>query len=157
MDSRMYPQGKGVPAEKFINGVYVPFGVAQTLRQRVTLAQLNAGFNLLPALPTVRWRLLYAMAISIGGAATTGTSVNLIGTVAASAVQLWVVTVAALTRSTAVSMGVTPAAGASTILADGASFTQQDANAAVQVITVGSAMTVLTNLDIQLDYVADPA
>lgn len=156
-DVRNYPEGRGAVAVRYIKDVEVAYGVTKTLRAHVSLAQLNAGFALVPALPGVRWRILYAMMIAVGGAAAGGTSANIQGLVAASTVQLWVVTVAALTRSTVISMGVTPAAGASTILADGASFTQQDANAALTVITVGSAMTTLTFLDVQLDYVADPA
>jgi hypothetical protein len=156
-DGRMYPESRGQLAVRYIGGVEVEFGVAKTSRTRVTLAQLNAGIVLLPALNGVRWRLLYALLISIGGAAAVGTSVNVIGTVGAATVQLWVVTIAALTRSTPISMGVTPAAGAQTVLADGASFTQMDANTAITMITVGSAMTTLTNVDLQLDYVADPA
>jgi hypothetical protein len=158
MDVRMYPQGRGQTVDRYINGVEVVFGIPQSSRVRVTLAQLNAGFNVLPALPGVRWRLLYAMMIAIGGAATTGTSVNLIGTAAAAAVQLMVVTVAALTRSTLIQSGVTPAAGSVTMLADGASLgsVANDPNTAISVITVGSAMTVMTNLDVFLDYVADP-
>jgi hypothetical protein len=158
MDSRNYPEGLGANKSRYISGTLVSFGEAKTLRARVTLAQLNAGFTLLPALVGVRWRLLGAMLIAVGGAATTGTSVNLIGTVAAAAVQLVVVTVAALTQSTPIAIGtVAPAAGAVTLLADGASFTQQDANTAITVKTVGAAMTVLTNLDVQLEYAADPA
>lgn len=155
MDSRMYPQGKGTVQERYIKDTLVQFGVVQTARTRVSLAQLNAGLNLLPALPGVRWRMINAMLLAVGGAAAVGTSVNIIGTVAAAAVQLWVVTIAALTRSTPIYTGVTPAAGAQTLLADGASFTQMDVNTAVQVITVGSAMTTLTSLDVMLSYVAD--
>lgn len=157
MDIRQYPEGRGASQIRYIGDIEVAYGVTKTSRTRVTLAQLNAGFNLLPALVGVRWRLIAASFIAIGGAATSGTSVNLQGTVAAATVQLWVVTIAALTQSTQLFSGVTPAAGTGTILANGASFTQMDANSALKVITVGSAMTVLTNLDVFLDYVADPA
>lgn len=156
-DIRLQPEGRGAQVAKYIKDVLVEFGVAKTIRTCVTLTQLNAGLALLPALPGVRWRMIAASFIAIGGNAGGGTSANLQGTVAALTVQLWVVTIAALTRSTQVFTGVTPAAGAQTILADGASFTQQDANTALNVITVGSAMTTLTSLDVFLDYVADPA
>lgn len=156
-DLRMYPEGRGAQVSRYIKDVLVDFGVAKTLRTRATLAQVNAGLALLPALPGVKWRLLSAAFIAIGGAAAGGTSLNLQGTVAAVTAQLWVVTVAALTRSTQIFTGVVPVAGASTILADGASFTACDANAAVNVITVGSAMTTATAFDCFLSYVADPA
>lgn len=153
MDTRLYPQGAGAPKSRIINGVQVDFGVAKQQRTRVTVAQLNAGFTLLPALPGVKWRLIDAAMISIGGAATSGTSANLIGTRAAAAVQLLVSAVAALTQSALLRAGAANAV----ILADGASFTALDANTAVTCKTVGSAMTVMTNLDVTLSYVADPA
>ena len=118
------------------------------LRQRVTLAQLNAGFTLLPAVPGFIYALCDCKLIAIGGAATTGTSVNVIGTRAAAPVQLVAVAVAALTQSALVRAGAANAV----ILADGASFTPLDVNTGITVITVGSAMTVMTNLDVVLDY-----
>lgn len=151
-----YPQGRGAPVSRYIKNTLVEFGVAKALRARVTVAQLNAGLALLPALPGVRWRLFAASFIAIGGAATTSTDVRIQGLVSASATNLWIVTVAALTQSTQLFTGVTPAAGAQTLLADGASFTRQDANAAVNIVKTGASMTVMTNIDVFLDYVADP-
>lgn len=154
-DLRHYPAGRGALVSRYIKDIYVEFGVAKAFRLRYTLAQLNAGQTLLPALPGVKWRLLGGALIAVGGAATAATSVNFAATQAASAVQLWVVTIAALTRSTMVSIGVTPAAGSQTILADGASFAQNDVNTAVTLANVGSAMTTLTSIDVFVDYVAD--
>jgi len=153
MDSRLYPQGAQAPKSRTISNVFVDFGVAKFQRTRVTLAQLNAGFTLLPALPGVRWRMTDMAMIAIGGAATAGTSANIIGTRSAAAVQLLVTAIAALTRSALVRAGATNAV----ILADGASFTALDANTAITTITVGSAMTTMTHLDILLGYVADQA
>jgi len=121
---------------------------SQNLRTRVTVAQLNAGITLLPAVPGFKYRLIDAKFIAVGGAATTGTSVALKGTRAAGAVNLVVVAIAALTQSARVKAGETNAV----ILADGASFTQLDVNTPITVITVGSPMTVLTNLDVDLTY-----
>ncbi len=123
-------------------------GVEKTLRTRVTLAQLNAGFTLLPAVAGLAYSLIDAMLIAIGGAATTGTSVNIIGTRAAAPVQLVVVAIAALTQSAVVRAGAANAV----VLADGASFTPLDVNTPITVITVGAAMTVLTNLDVVVEY-----
>ena len=125
--------------------------VAYSLRTRVTLAQLNAGLTLLAAIPGFAYRLIDATLIAIGGAATTGTSVNLIGTRAAAPVQLLVAAVAALTQSALVRIGAANAV----ILADGASFTALDVNTPITVITVGAAMTVLTNLDVVLTFAID--
>ena len=129
-----------------------------SLLTRVTLAQLNAGFTLLPALPGFNYRLVDCTLTAIGGAATTGTSVNVIGTRAAAPVQLIVAAVARLTQSLRARTGTpfaTAGAESLTTLADGASFTSLDVNTPITVITVGSAMTVMTNLDVQLQYVIE--
>ena len=152
-DSRQYPIGKGAPASRPIKGTFVEFGVAKKQRTRVTLAQVNAGFALLPALPGVRWRVTDASVIAIGGAVLAATSVNINGTRAAAAVQLLAVAVAALTQSALVRAGAANA----TILADGASFTQLDANVAVNLAVVGVPATTATAVDVLLEFVADPA
>ncbi len=152
-DTRMYPVGSGTAKARNIGSVFVEFGVSKSQRTRVTLAQMNAGLTLLPAVPGVRWRLNDATVIAIGGNAAVGTSVNIIGTRAGSAVQLLVAAIAALTRSAIVRLGAANAV----VLADGASQTQLDANTAVTCITVGTAMTTSTAFDILLNYVADPA
>jgi hypothetical protein len=135
-------------------------GSEKTLRTRVTVAQLNAGFTLLPALPGFIYAMVDCMLIAVGGAATTGTSVNVIGTRAAAPVQLFVAAVAGLTQSTVLRAG-SPFATAGTAsivcLANGASFTPLDVNTAVTVITVGSAMTVMTDIDVTLEYTVTPA
>jgi hypothetical protein len=126
-----------------------------SLRTRVTLAQLNAGFTLLAALAGYNYRLIDCMLTAIGGAATTGTSVNIIGTRAAAPVQLIVAAVARLTQSLRTRTGTpfaTAGAESLTTLADGASFTALDVNTPITVITVGTAMTVLTNLDVDLSF-----
>lgn len=132
--------------------------VPYSLRTRVTLAQLNAGFTLLAAIPGFAYRMIDCMLIAIGGAATTGTSVNVIGTRAAAPVQLFVAAIAGLTQSTVTRAG-SPFATAGTAsivcLADGASFTALDVNTPITVITVGSAMTVMTNIDVCLTFAID--
>lgn len=149
----MYPIGAAAAKARTLGQTFVEFGVTKSQRTRVTLAQMNAGFTLLPALPGVKWRLVDATIIAIGGNAAVGTSVNIIGTRAGSAVQLLVAAIAALTRSAVVRMGGANA----TVLADGASHTQLDANTPITVITVGTAMTTSTAFDVILTYVADQA
>lgn len=153
MDARMYPEGSGGVKSRYIGGVEVAFGVVKTLRTRLTIAQINAGIDLLPGLLAVRWRLVDAWMIAIGGAVTSNTSVNISGMVAGTATQLLACAQAALTQSTLLRAGAANAA----ILANGASFTQQDANAALRATNVGSAITVATHVDFFFDYVADPA
>lgn len=149
----MYPEGSGAVKSRYIGGVFVEFGVAKKLRQRYTLAQLNAGQTLLPALPGVKWRLIDWGMTANGGAATAATSVNIAATQAGSAVQLAVTAVAALTRSAVVRAGAANAV----VLADSASFAANDVNTAVTLANVGATMTTLTSIDITLEYVADPA
>jgi len=132
--------------------------IGYSLRTRVTLAQLNAGLTLLAAIPAFSYRLIDCALIAIGGAATTGTSVNVIGTRAAAPVQLIVAAVARLVQSVCLRVGTpfaTAGAESLTTLADGASFTALDVNTPITVITVGSAMTVMTNLDVVLTFAID--
>lgn len=152
-DSRMYPIGKDTAKSVTRSGLSIDFGVAKNQRTRVTLAQINAGFTLLPAVPGVKWRLIDASVIAVGGNAAVGTSVNIVGTRSGAAVQLLVGAIAALTRSAIARMG----AANMTVLADGASFTALDANTAVTCTTVGTAMTTSTAFDVSLTYVADAA
>lgn len=158
-DVRQYPGGTATPKARPILGFYVEFGVAKFQRTRVTVAQINAGFTLLPALPTVRWRLVDLMLISIGGAATTSTDVRVLGTRAAASVALGIAAIAGLTQSTVLRLG-SPFATAGTAsivpLADGASFTQLDANTAMTVGKTGGTLAGATNIDVLLGYVADP-
>jgi len=141
-------------------GVYpdAQLPIRYTLRTRVTLAQLNAGFTLLAAIAGFSYRLIEASFLAVGGAATTGTSVNLIGTRAAAPVQLCVVAIARLVQSVLLRTGTpfaTAGAESITTLADGASFAALDVNTPITVITVGSAMTVMTNIDVVLDFAID--
>lgn len=151
----MYPQGSGSPKARPILGTFVEFGEVKQQRTRVSAAQVNAGFTLLPALPGVKWRIVDAIMIAIGGAAATATSVDLLGTKAATASRPLVVAVAALTQSAVVRIGATNAV----VLADGASFTAHDANTAISVTkqSAGSNLATATHIDVLLSYIADPA
>jgi hypothetical protein len=134
-------------------------GVATTgsphmqLRARKTIAEINAGITLLPAVVGYRYRVTDAKAIAVGGAVTAVTTVDVKGTVAAGAVILVSFAQANLTQSTVVRAGAT----GGTVLANGASFVTLDANTAVTVIKAGSDITVATHVDIFLDYVIEAA
>lgn len=117
------------------------------LRKRLTIAAINAGATLLPAIPGVKYRLIDAFAIAVGGAVTSVTTVDVLGTLTTSR-KLVAFGQAALTQSALVRAG--SAGGA--ILADGASFTANDAGAAVTANITGSAITVATNVDFTLLY-----
>jgi predicted RecA/RadA family phage recombinase len=122
--------------------------LVQTLRTRVTLAQLNAGLTLLPAVAGYKYRLIDVTLIAIGGAATAATAVRITGVQSASTVALISAAVAALTQSTVVK----PNTANVTVLADGASFNQNDAAGAIAIDKTGSAMTTLTHVDVILTY-----
>lgn len=152
-DLRNYPEGRGVTQARYIDNVLVEYGVKKGVRVRCSAAALTAGVVLVPQLKGVRWRMFDAKMIAIGGAAASATSINIQGLVSSSVTQLLASAVAGLTQSTVLRAGATNAA----VLADGASFTQQDVNAALTAKTVGSALTGSTFIDVFLEYIADPA
>jgi len=116
-------------------------------RFRRTITQVNAGTTLVPAIPGIKIRLVEASAIAIGGAVTSVTTVDILGTLTSSR-KLVAFAQASLTQSTQLKSGGTGAA----ILADGASFTANDANTAITANITGSAITVATNIDFDLKY-----
>lgn len=162
-DTRAQPVGKTdstTYGSRFIGGVLVQFGMLMQQRTRVTVAQINAGFTLLPALPGVKWRVDDLKLIAVGGAASGATDVRLLGTRAALSVALGIAAVAGLTQSTVLRLG-SPFATAGTAsivaLADGASHTPLDANTAVTTGKTGGSLATSTAIDVLLTYVADPA
>jgi predicted RecA/RadA family phage recombinase len=122
--------------------------VLKCLRVRATIAEVNAGLTLLPAIPGRSYRLHDAAMISIGGAAATATTVDILATQSASSVKLLAVAVAALTQNALVRAGATNA----TILAGGVSFVANDANTAVTLSKTGSNVATATHIDVLLWY-----
>jgi predicted RecA/RadA family phage recombinase len=116
-------------------------------RKRFTVAQVNAGATLVPAVPGLCVRMIAASGIAIGGAAGAVTTVDIIGTVS-TARKLVAFAQASLTQSTELKSGGTGAA----ILADGASYTANDAGTAVTVGKTGSDVTVATHIDVNFTY-----
>ena len=123
-------------------------GKARVLRTRVTLAQVNAGATLLAAIPGKKYRIHDMALISVGGAAAAATTIDILGTQAASSVKLLAVAVAALTQNALVRAGAANA----TILAAGASFVDNDANTAITIGKTGDAATTATHFDVLLTY-----
>jgi hypothetical protein len=135
--------------------VYQDSAIPVTLfvRTRFTIAQVNAGATILPAITGFRYRMVDAAAIAVGGAAAAVTSVDVIGTVS-SARKLVAFLVAGLTQSTLLRAG---AATNGVLLADGASFVQNDAATAVTVGKTGSDVTTATHIDVLFWYQIDEA
>jgi predicted RecA/RadA family phage recombinase len=129
-----------------------PYGEVISIRRRLTTAEINAGATLVPAVAGRRYRLVDAAALSYGGAATGLTTLDISGTVTTTR-KLVAFAQASLTQSTLLRAGATGAA----LLADGASFTQNDANSGITVGVTGSALATATGVDIFLSYAIDPA
>lgn len=121
------------------------------VRTRFTIAQINAGAQLLPALSRGKYRLVTAAMIAVGGAAAVVTTVDLLGTQSGSSVKLLAAAQAQLTQSTYVSAGSTGGA----ILADGASFVACDRNTALTVGKTGGDVTTATHIDVLVAYVIE--
>jgi hypothetical protein len=122
-------------------------------RIRSTIAEVNAGKTLLPALPGFRYRVSNIRMISIGGAAAAVTTVDVLGTQGASSVKLFAGAQASLLQSAVLTAGGSGGA----VLADGASFVSNDVNTAITINKTGSAVTTATNIDVLIDYSIEAA
>jgi len=117
-------------------------------RVRLTIAQINAGADIVAALPGHSLRLIDAKMIAVGGAAGGTTTVDIIATLAAVSRKLVAVAIAALTQSAVVRAG----AANSVVLADGASFTANDVNTPIRAFVTGAALTTATHIDFDVTY-----
>ncbi len=145
--------------------VWVPFGTewlkvsdsgfagrVRTKRQRFTIAEVNAGAEFLPAIYGYGYKLVSAKAISVGGAASAVTTVDLLATLSASSRKLVAWAQASLTQSTVLADGADGAA----VLADGASYTVNDQNTAITIGKTGSSVATATHIDVIANYVIEP-
>jgi len=130
----------------------IPVGVVLNTRHRVTTAEVNAGHTLLAALAGYAYRMVGCEAIAIGGAAATVTTVDILGT-SSSSRKLVAFAQASLTQSAVLKAGGTGA----NVLADGASFTTNDANTAITIGKTGSDLATATHIDVILTYVIEEA
>jgi hypothetical protein len=120
------------------------------VRKRFTIAEVNAGATLVAAVTGKSIRMVNCKAIAVGGAAAAVTTVDVLGTVSTSR-KLVAFAQANLTQSTVLTAGGTGA----TVLADGASYTANDAGTGVTVGKTGSAVTTATHIDVIFDYVLE--
>ena len=123
-------------------------GMVQNVRQRFTIAEINAGATLVAAVAGKSIRMVSCKAIAIGGAAGAVTTVDVLGTLSTGR-KLVAFAQANLTQSTVLTDGGTGAA----VLADGASYTANDAGTAITVGKTGSNVTTATHIDVIFDYV----
>jgi len=120
-------------------------------RARVTVAQLNTGYEVLPAIAGKSYRMIQCQAIAYGGAVGTTTTVDLLGTQAAGSVKLVAYAQASLTQSTVLVSGGTGAA----VTADGASYVACDVATAITVGVTGGDADTATGVDFILTYVIE--
>jgi len=135
-------------ARILLNGISAVTGAIQNLRRRVTIAEVNAGLVLLPAMAGVKYRLVDITLIAVGGAAATATAVIITGVQSTSTVSLISAAVAALTQSAVVK----PNTANVTVLADGASFVKNDAAGPISIAKTGSSLATATHIDVILSY-----
>lgn len=118
------------------------------IRQRFTIAEINAGANLLPALSRGKYQMVAAAMIAVGGAVAAVTTVDILATLAAASRKLLAAAQANLTQSTVIKDGATGGA----VLADGASYTANDLNTAITVGKTGADVTTATHVDVLFWY-----
>lgn len=126
-------------------------GGVHHVRSRFTIAEVNAGATILPAIPGRAYRVCDMALISVGGAAGAVTTVDILGTQSTSSVKLLAGAQANLTQSTLIRAGGT----GGTILADGASFVANDAGTAITIGKTGSNVTTATHIDVLLSFVVE--
>lgn len=131
-----------------VAGIFGQINTERTLRLRFTVAQVNAGATIVPALAGYKFRLTDLTMVAVGGNASGATAVVVQGVQAASTVSLISAAVAALTQSAVVK----PHTASVTVLADGASFVTCDANSALTVGKTGGSLATSTNIDVILTY-----
>jgi hypothetical protein len=134
-----------------LGSVGVQHGGVLNIRARFTIAQINAGVTLLPAVTNFGYRMVDAYAVAYGGAVGATTGVDLTATLSTSR-KLVAFKQAGLTQSTMLRAG---AATNGVLLADGASFTRNDVNTAITVIKDGSDLTTATGVDISFSFVIE--
>lgn len=127
--------------------------VVHHVRSRFTVAEVNAGATILAAIAGYKYRVADVALIAVGGNAGTATTVDVLATQSASSVKLLAAAVAGLTQSTLLRAGATNA----TILADGASFVQNDANTAITIGKTGGSLATATHIDVLLSYTIEAA
>lgn len=123
-------------------------GGPQNIRTRFTVAQVNAGATILAAVAGYKYRMLACKAIAIGGAAGAVTTVDILATQSAGSAKLVAYAQASLTQSTVLTDGGSGA----TVLADGASYIQNDVNTAITIGKTGATITTATSFDVILTY-----
>jgi len=123
------------------------------VRHRVTTAEMNAGHEILAALSGKKYRIIDCHVIAVGGAmaaTANATGVAIYGS-QTTPQKLYEVLLAAGVQSAI----CRPGTANTNILADGASFVQNDANTAITVKTVSAGnfdLITCTDVDVNITY-----
>jgi len=128
-----------------------PDPVVLNHRSRVTVAQINAGHELMPAVAGRTYRIIDVVAIAYGGAVGTTTTVDILGTQSSGSVKLFTFAQAQLTQSATLTIDSTGVV----VTADGASFTACDAATAITVGKTGGDADTATGVDFIITYVLE--
>lgn len=127
-------------------------GVVQSHRQRVLIADVNAGATLLAAKAGYKYRMVNCKIIAYGGAVGTLATIDILGTKTTSQ-KLVAFAQANLTENTVLTAGGTGGA----VLAAGASYTACDAGSAITIGKTGGTGDTATGVDVIFDYVLEVA
>jgi len=119
-------------------------------RARFTIAEVNAGGELLPAIAGRSYRMVACTAIAVGGAAGAVTTVDVLGTLSTSR-KLVAFAQGSLTQNTVLKDGGSGA----TVLAGGVSYVANDAGTAINVGVTGDPVTTATHIDFNITYVIE--
>ncbi|HUT86642.1 MAG TPA: hypothetical protein VMX15_00960, partial [Candidatus Heimdallarchaeota archaeon] len=130
---------------------YANNSVVLNHRHRVTVAEINAGHELLAAVSGKSYRIIEVLAIAYGGAVGTTATVDILGTQSAGSVKLVAYAQAGLTQSAVLVSGGTNAA----VQADGASYGACDVTTAITIGKTGSDADTATGVDIVITYVLE--
>lgn len=123
---------------------YADVNYVRPFYKAASTAQVNAGVEIVAAVPGYKIQVLDAWAIAVGGNAATVTTVDLLGTQSASGAKLVAWAQANLTRSAMVRAGAT----GGTLLADGASFAACDEETALTLGKTGSDLATATGITV---------
>jgi hypothetical protein len=134
-----------------LKGQAIQDGIGYYLRQRVLVADVNAGLVLLAPQPNLIYRLQDVALIAIGGAASGATDVRILATQSAASAALLIAAIAGLTQNTLLRAGAANAA----ILAAGASFIRNDVNTGISIGKTGGALATATAIDVLMEFTVE--
>lgn len=152
VDGNLVFRDKDGYVTSFLNGALgAQHGAVYNIRKRCTIAEVNAGVTLLPAITGFKYRMVAAKAIAVGGAVGAVTTVDILATQSAGSVKLVAFAQASLTQSAVLADGGSGAA----VLADGASYVTNDVSTAITVGKTGATATTATHIDVILSFAVE--